>query len=491
MTQQIGRAYRKNRRLSWLVVAAVIAIAAVAIPIASGGPDKYYTLGFPSSPTTPAAKASSPSAVTLCSGTSYTRVELTLSNVAKTQSLGSADVVFPGLVTVTPGYAAFTGGNAASTKTISSSGNTVSLRYLSLPKGKSVTFSVRLTAGTVSGTQPVLGPSGITAVVKQANDFNDTGGDANLFTLQTGASLPTLKVENCVTTIDGRVFLDKNLNGIYDFTAPVDSSDDVVLDGWSVSLYGPSGQVGAPDTTGSDGTYHFGNVPTGQDYTVCVDAPSGTWKQTKPTGNAACSSSHGTTAGIPITNLQSAQTSPAMDFASVATVVPSCESTFSGTTLSGGTAKYVAKLHSPGPGGATCKSGELVMYTYKSGSDLFATLHPTSGSGTFKVVEHIHWEGLDVGNTQNPVTLTYDDTAPYDGADKRTMLLCKKDPRPNAVDFPFDLPAGELTATFDATVLPSGETSCMIQSTDSAGTAENARTYDAWIYSNIDGSRMG
>lgn len=479
MTQQIGRAYRRNRRRSWLLIAAVVAIAAAAIPIASGAAEKNYTLLFPSTgAAVPTAKAGSTTNQTLCVGSSYT-VTLTLTNTAKTVNLGSANITFPTNVTLsgTPGIASASSGyTLPTTARATLSGRTVSLRELSMPKDKAVMLTVQL--NTNASTSGALA---FNAAVKQSNDFNDTGGSANTFSNPT---FPTLTLETCVTTIDGRVFLDKNLDGDYDFTAPADASDDIGL-GWSVTLYrtSPAGLEASTSSLATDGTYHFGNVPTGRDYKVCVNAPAGTtWQQTKPTGTTVCSTMP--SVGIPLTNLQTAQTSPAMDFGNVATVDPSCSTSFSGTTLSGTTAEYQAKLHSP-DGGPTCKVGDLVMYTYKSGTELFATLHPTAVGTKFKVVEHIRWEGL-AGHAQNPVTLVYDDIAPYDGVDKRTMLLCKKDPRPDPVGFPFDLASGPLP-TLDAEVLPAGETTCMIESTDAAGST--GATFDAWIYSNVDGYR--
>src|SRR5438034_7090536 len=102
-----------------------------------------------------------------------------------------------------------------------------------------------------------------------------------------------------------------------------------------------------------------------------------------------------------------------------------------------------------------------------------------------------------------PITLKYDDTAPYDGVDYpainningvgtndgwRVMKLCGSDPRPNPDTSPFDL--GGNTPAMPASDPTDGpHTSCMLQSTDSAGTGPNFRTYDAWIFSNVDGGR--
>ena len=47
--------------------------------------------------------------------------------------------------------------------------------------------------------------------MKQSNDCNDTGGDANLFSDPT---FPTIVVDACAVTISGTVFNDRNENGV-------------------------------------------------------------------------------------------------------------------------------------------------------------------------------------------------------------------------------------------------------------------------------------
>jgi hypothetical protein len=168
------------------------------------------------------------------------------------------------------------------------------------------------------------------------------------------------------------------------------------------------------------------------------------------------------------------------------TVHPTCapDPPFSGITFgTTGTVEYTAQLISPdGP----CKDRDVVMYSYSPGTNnLFATLNPTPGSSgaTYAVIEHIHWTGL-TGNAQNPVTLWYDDTAPYDGANKRTMGLCGSDPRTGD----FTLPAG-VTPAMPPADGAGPHTSCMLESTDSAGSGANSRVFDAWVYSSVDGAR--
>ncbi len=177
-------------------------------------------------------------------------------------------------------------------------------------------------------------------------------------------------------------------------------------------------------------------------------------------------------------------------------VTPSCDESFDGHSLDDGL-EYSAQLQRNAAG--QCKSEGVVMFTaFDDNGERFATLHPVAPGGElFKVVEHIAWRGY--GAVQNPEELWYDDTSPFDGADKRTMLLCETDPRPDPVGNPFDLPA---VPWDDAGVMPAPlpgdlkgpHTTCMLESTDSApaaGDPDSSRKFSAWLYSKIDGSRGG
>ena len=110
---------------------------------------------------------------------------------------------------------------------------------------------------------------------------------------------------------------------------------------------------------------------------------------------------------------------------------------------------------------------------------------PTEGgTDPWEVVEHIHWTGITL-DTQNPITLWYDDSFPYDGAPPHVNLVpCNSDPRTDPNDF-------ELPADHDGLMPDTNPetTSCMLSSTDSAGEGPDDRSYDAWIYSNVDGTR--
>ena len=146
MTEHVRRNYRNHRKTTWgVAIALMVAIAAVVIPIASGAADKNYTLLFPSAgavtPTPPVS--GSTTGQTLCSGSPYA-VKVAITNTAKSSQLGSADITFPANVTLS--NATLPAGSPAAWR-ISSNGNVVSLRQLSLPKNGVVTLTAALGAG--------------------------------------------------------------------------------------------------------------------------------------------------------------------------------------------------------------------------------------------------------------------------------------------------------------------------------------------------------
>jgi hypothetical protein len=173
-------------------------------------------------------------------------------------------------------------------------------------------------------------------------------------------------------------------------------------------------------------------------------------------------------------------------------VHPSCTEPFSGLGIAGtGTATYSAQLVANNG----CKSDDVIMYSYTPGTNqLFATLYPLTPGGTkYQVVEHIHETGIS-GSAQNPITLKYDDVAPYDGVDTpgiagndgfRIMRMCGSDPRSDPESF--DL--GGATPAMPPDDADGAHTTCMLTNTFSAGSGPTDRTYDAWLYSRVDGTR--
>ena len=497
MTKQLERAYRNNRRRSWLLIIAVVALAAVMVPIASGASEKTYTLLFPSSgATNPAAKptASSPTTTnqTLCAGTAYS-VTVTLKNTARTVSLGSAEIMFPSSVTLsgTPtivsdsiGYAL----PAAARATMSTlSANTVSLRELSLPKGKQVKLTVSLTASAIAVS--AAGSIAFDARVKQSNDFNDTGGSANTFEK---AVMPTITVETCVATIKGQIWNDSNESG-----APKDDFESLQRDGFSVALY----QKGASSyTTPVAGVtleydangYTFSNVPTGKDYVVCETAPlNTTWKQTTGEDLSSLSLRSPCSALLPkgwAFNLTENVT--LKDFGNANTVEIDCgiEASLRPPPVVTAQTRYTVRVS-----GDTCKNGVFVLEAYApDATQRVANFHPVVGGTTTKIdlIEKMEWS-FDGEAQPDPAgrSLKYDDN-PDAAPGLLPMLYCLKDPRANAsgvVPDPWSL------VTTDG-VLPPDATSCLITSTEKAAVSvTDPRQFrrEDWIFSSVDGYRLG
>jgi SdrD B-like domain len=444
MTRHVKRAYRRSRWAAVLVVLTVVALGAIAIPFASGAPGKFYTLTYDPSGSSQA----------VCLGETVD-VTLKLSNEAKTQSLGSANITFPGFVSVT-------GTPTASTGTISRSGNIVMLRNLDLPRRTGV---VTLTVSVEADT---LGSGPIEAIVKQANDFNDSGGDANLFELQ--GAFPTLTVEDCTGTIEGTVWRDSNESGTLDGT-------EIGQSGWDVYLYRGGSDVDMV-TTDAGGDYIFENVPLNHDYVVCEEAPGGSWIQSTPgTEPATCAANGHEDAGYSFSFTESID---GKDFGNVNTVQVDCASTdpadlqfYTETADS----TYTVQIQ----GGDLCnKSAEYVFEAYAENSaERVANFHSAAGgTGTVQLVERMTWvfSGTDQPDPANR-SLKYDDDA-SDGINPVPMPYCLKDPRLAGEEFLLD--PSELTG-----VLPSGATSCLITTTESAG---GDRT--DFAYTEVDGYRL-
>ncbi len=409
---------------------------------------KYYTLGFDASGAT-ATKS-------ICVGDTVD-VTMRLSNNAKSQTLGSARVIFPSFVTVQ--------GVTANT----------CLAARTQPCGEGWLQGVHRQAQGRRGRllQFTDGSTGLpgTVTVKQANQFNDSTGDANLFEVDPETSLPTLTAALCIGTISGRIWQDTDENG-----QPGPNENPQAF---NVYLYEKTtAGYGTPRTTTASqtGVYTFSNVPLNKTYLVCESDPlAGVWAQSTPPATPPpppkCATDGRESNGWEFLFGQSVNDK---HFGNVPAVNAQCNEAFQGGVE--GNFQYQAKLHAVN---GDCKTGELVMLTYTSQQNgLVATLHPTNTTaGTkFPVIEWIKWTGL-TGTAQNPVTLRYDDIAPYGDA-TREMPMCKFDPRPDGDSFGLN----DATDIFpEATPV---HTSCMIVSTDSAG-----GTYEAYVYSEVDGYR--
>ncbi len=505
MTKQIERAYRSNRRRSWLLIAAVVALAAaIAIPIASGAAEKTYTLGFDTtSPPTPAQTK------TVCAAAA-TRVDVFLTNTARSVSLGSALVTFPSGATVE--IASKSVGGSVSTVSPSGLGTReVLLQSLGLGRGDYVKLVVKVPSSGSSG-----GP--ITAIVKQSSNFNDAASNtSNLFSNPGGAPpiWSTLHWAPC-GTISGTIWNDQNENGGKDgFENPQTTGS--ATSSWSVKLYqkpiGGSYSLFSASLTygGVNGSYTFSNVPFGPDYLVCEVAPSGTtWTQTESA----------TVPGAPATASQCGSDLPkgwtfasfaanaTGDFGNAVTVSVTCDATANGNPT------FSVQVGS----GTNCKLGNSTAnYVYEKwteGTTQVAAFHPvnpssgcvlTSTSTTPNVctyfVQRVTWT---FATTEQPDranrSLKYDDVpgptplSTIVGYSVEPMLYCKKDPRIAGSDLALQANLGS-PATVNSTVLPVNspvrvdkdlETSCLITSTETAKTNGTIERVD-YVFTAVDG----
>jgi len=474
MTEHVRRNYRNHRKVTWgIVIALMVAIAAVVIPIASGAADKNYTLLFPSSAAvTPAPPVGgSTTSQTLCSNSDYT-VKVAITNTAKTVQLGSADVTFPANVTLSG--ASLPAGSPAAWQ-ISRNGNVVSLRQLSLPKGNTVTIVAALhSAGSASAGQSII------AKVKQSNDFNDTGGDANTFSNPT---FPTISVQLCNATITGRVYHDRDQSGSFAIN-PSSPTSDILKQGWTVTLQKQTGansySTVDTDTSDANGMYSVEGA-IGSNFRLCV-TPNATdsstsWGVRGVSGVTlvdGCAASDALK-GLSVTNLPSAGKTN-QDFA----VVPITTPNFGpGSTATDG--DYV--VTAAGTGGKD--PAHYVQETWTANGHpyfVFAPINACTGCpGKLYLLEHLSGSMLqsDLGPTHQ-VQLVYDDTEPFQTF--VSMPYCLQDPR------------GTGNSLLTSGVLPADATSCIVEGhqkvVDGDGTAANAKVaFEFFVYTSYDGLR--
>lgn len=484
MTEHVRTNYRNHRKATWgLAIALVVAIAAVVIPIASGASDKTYTMLFPSAgavtPTPPAI--GNTTSQTLCSSSTYT-VTVAITNTAKSSSLGSANVTFPANVTLSS--ASLPAGSPTAWQ-ISTSGNVVSLRGLSLPKNGVVTITAALGTGSTATSAQA-----ITARVKQSNEFNDSGSnpDANAFNDPT---FPTIRLQSCNATITGRVYHDRDQSGAFAVNASSPTSD-IAKQGWTVALQRKTGATYTnvdSASTDANGMYSV-QGPIGSDFRLCVTAPnppdpdsSSRWGVRAVTGVALLAGcvpitpTSGTSQGLSVLNLPTAGAT-GQDFAVVPITAPDFGAGSSSTTPSGSYTVTAA-------GNTTKAPQNYVQETWTDGSGhpyfVFAPINAcTSGCGKIFLLEHMSGavKQSDLGAAKQ-VVLVYDDTEPFQTF--APMPYCLQDPR------------GPGTTLLDTGVLPAGATSCIVeghQRVSGDGTAANALVnVEFLVYTSYDGSR--
>ena len=486
MTEHVRRNYRKHRRATWgFAIALMVAIAAVVIPVASGASDKTYTMLFPSAgavtPTPPVS--GNTTSQTLCSSSTYT-VKVAITNTAKSVQLGSADVTFPANVTLSS--AALPAGSPAAWQ-ISSSGNVVSLRQLSLPKNGVVTFTAALGTGGAATTAQA-----ITARVKQSNDFSDSGSNPNANAFENPTLLTTIRLQACTATITGRVYHDRDQSGAFAVN-PSSPTSDIAKQGWTVTLQRKTGATYTnvdSDSSDANGMYSV-DGPIGSDFRLCTTAPnppdsSSRWGiravpgVTLAAGCVPITPTSGTSQGLSMPNL-SAAGATGQDFAVVPITTPDFGANSPPATTGGGS--YVVTA-----AGNTTKPPQHYVqeaWTDSSGHPyfVFAPINACSGcSGKIYLLEQMSGsiKQSDLGPTHQ-VVLVYDDIEPFQTF--TPMPYCLQDPR------------GAGNILLETGVLPAGATSCIVdghQTVVGDGTVANASVdFTFIVYTSYDGSRGG
>jgi hypothetical protein len=468
MTKHVRTTYRSHRKATWAAALALVALtAAVLVPLANAG-DKTYTMTV--APTSLCAPATNGGASTL----------VTLRNTGSPQTAGSAEVYFP----PNSVHAVSSPWVLHSNTTSNSSGGSkdiVALDSLNLAPGqmKQITVSFKSSANFSTA---------ITAALKQSNQFNDSSGSANLFTVQGG--FPTLRVVQCVT-VSGRVYQDRNLDNTYTTGSGAFLNSDVPKE-WTVKLYGKD--VGAPassyalitqttsggPSSADPGKYTFTQVPGLRDYKVCVTAAGGDasskWATQIPTGNADCaaiSTGSPTSAANRLPNLSANALN--QDFQVVPVVGPVGPTT-SDTTVGGYTVD---------PSANSTKADDFYVqdtWVDSQGRTNFrfspiTACAPNCPPGKIYLLETLvaDVDLSDLGGEQ--ARLRYDDAAPFLDADLKSMPYCNIDPRQ----------AGGNLATTG--VLPGTDTSCIVEASQSV--VAGGKVHAVYkVYTSYDGGRQ-
>jgi hypothetical protein len=275
----------------------------------------------------------------------------------------------------------------------------------------------------------------------------------------------------------GKVYQDANQNG--SFNSPGDSG----LAGWTVNLRNnTTGALVATTTSGSDGSYGF-SLPftTGTTYRICEAPPSGTWAQSQPPPSSdpatnICVGSNELSRGYTFTATSPTQAVSNQDFGNVSAV--GCTSPFDPF----GDGSYLVQL-------AACKTNNFVFNkgTTQAGKPFVSLWADDQTQPKQPMVEKIIWPYTQSGG-QNQFKVLYTDVFPFDVNQLKTMQYCQLDPRDPSDPLGLTLSStGAHDYTQDANktfVLPTGETSCLISTTESAN-----GTFVAFVFSDIDGFR--
>jgi hypothetical protein len=422
----------------------------------------------------------SPTTVT-CTSPATTKV--TIKNTGSPQTLGSAEIYFPPntVASVSTGQQTLRVNKTSTTS--NGPKDILALDNIGLAPGASKAIDVTFNAGVSFSAK-------IDAVAKQSNRFNDSGGGANLFTVEDG--FPTLKIVQCVT-VSGRVYQDRNLdNGYVTGNGAFDNSD--IPKAWTVKLYAKD--VGAPGTSyavvgtvaaDATGAYTFSSVPTLSDYKICVNVPladgdnSLKWGLQSPTGNSQCGpistapNGPSSSAGKLFPNLAAGAESPSTDFQVVPVVGP-----------------FGADDTSPVPGyevyGAANSTKADDFYVHDIWVDSqgrtnfrFSPINPcgqSCPSGKIYLLETLTAD-IDLDKLAGQqASLLYDDVPPFLDGDLKPMPYCDIDPQQSG---------GNLAETG---VLPGSATSCIVSGQQSVTAGTRKVHVEYIVYTAYDGGRQ-
>ena len=477
MTHHVRHSYRHHRKATvGVATVLVVAIAAVVIPLANAA-EKTYTLTV--------------NPATLCANASGgARTDVTLTNTGSPQTAGSAEVYFPaGSVLSVPASSGWVLRDNSTSAASNGTKDIVARNNLNMAPTQTKTVTVTFKSSANFSTAA-------TAVLKQANNFNDSSGTANLFTVQ--GAFPTLRVVQCVT-VSGRMYHDRNLDNRYTTGTGAFLNSDVPK-AWTATLYGKN--AGAPASSytivgtaiggsASDldpdkrGRYTFTQVPGLRDYKICVTATSpdtgSKWATQIPTGNTECdpiSTGGPNTAANRLPNLSQNQLT--QDFQIVPVVGPiganSPDSTVSGYTVNPGS-------------NSTKPSGFYVqdVWVDANGGTNFR-FSPIDGTCTLNCSQTIYLletltadiELSKLGGLQ--ATLRYDDRPPFLDAELKLMPYCNIDPR--KAD-------GSLKTELDDVLPGTGateDTSCIVTGTQTVVAGDDVHAVYQ-VYTAYDGAR--
>jgi hypothetical protein len=382
--------------------------------------------------------------------------------------------------------------------------NPKSQKYTTTVNGSAVTFTLKLDPASAqslpaSGNQKYVdftstGARVVDAGIKGGTDetrYNYAGqtggfviGDGSLHapaqaTVSSTDPTPTQlyaisNITFCfnVGSASGTVYNDVNESTTMD-------TGDTPLAGWTVRLYkgvtagtAGGGTVVGTTTSAADGTYRIGAAldPTAV-YRLCEVPPSGIWAQSQPlpTSTTLCNGTGEKKKGYDILP-PAAENVTGRDFGNVPAIAAPCPAAPFGTTDSA----YQIQL-------AGCKSNEFVFRAGTiAGKPLARVWAGDQTVSMIPMVEKITWP-YDRAAGQNQLTVIYNDVFPFTGATK-VMKYCLVDPRTSSTSLV--LAAAYSSHANKDLVLPAGETSCLITSTESA-----AGSFVAFVYSEADGWR--